>query len=137
MFACGGAAKGESERQGVRKLLTAAGSPGEHTDHRTGPLQPVRWSVVAERRRSLRLGVSVAYCGYREVEPTIDRVERRGGLGGLVFTVFVRFSPAELKPGGCVGEKLILGKWVRIGEKAKTRPLFDGSTTPPKLRHLP
>jgi hypothetical protein len=91
--------------------------------------------VVAVRRHALRLGLLLPYCGNREPEPFIDRVERRHGRGGLVFTVFVRFGPEYPEFEGCVGGDLILGKWVRVGDKSK--PLFDGSTSPPSRRQLP
>jgi hypothetical protein len=79
--------------------------------------------------------VEAPYCVYREPKPFIERVERRHGRGGLVFTVFVRFGPENPEPEGCAGIGLILGKWVRIGDKSK--PLFDGSTSPPSRRQLP
>jgi hypothetical protein len=91
--------------------------------------------VTAERRRALRLDVQVPYCVDGEPKPFIERVERRHGRGGLVFTVFVRFGPENPEPEGCAGIGLILGKWVRIGDKSK--PLFDGSTSPPSRRQLP
>jgi hypothetical protein len=132
---CGGVGQDSGAESRATTQLTS--SRVTVVDRRkTGEIKPVRWSVVAERRRSLRLGVEVPYCGYREPEPFIERVERRLGRDGLVFTVFVRFGPEDREPGGCVGEALILGKWVRVGQTAKSKPLFDGSTSPPSRRHL-
>lgn len=81
-------------------------------------------------------GMQVGYCGYREPVPFIKRVERSRSREGLVFTVLVRFGPEHLEPGGCVGGDLFLGKWVRVGDKAKSKPLFDSRTSPPSRRHL-
>lgn len=132
---CGGGS-GDSGDESRAAQMTSSRSTAVDKGE-AGELKPVRWSVAAERRRALRLGVEVPYCGYREPEPFIDRVERRHGRNGLVFTVFVRFGPEDREPGGCVGVELILGKWVRIGERAKSKPLFDGSTSPPSRRQLP
>jgi hypothetical protein len=77
----------------------------------------------------------VPYCVDGEPEPFIERVERRHGRGGLVFTVFVRFGPEYSEFEGCAGALFILRKWVRVGDKSK--PLFDGSTSPPSRRQLP
>jgi hypothetical protein len=135
-----GGCGGESENRGGEseaKAQMTSFRPAPLDKREAGQIKPVRWSAVAERRRALRLGVQVPYCGYREPVPFIKRVERRRGPNGLVFTVFVRFGPEHLEPGGCVGEELILGKWVRIGDKARSKPLFDGSTSPPSRRQLP
>jgi hypothetical protein len=79
----------------------------------------------------------VPYCVDGEPEPFIQRIQRRHGRGGLVFTVFVRFGPKNPEFEGCAGAEFILRKWVRIGDKAKSKPLFDGSTSPPSRRQLP
>lgn len=133
---CGGGGQDGGDESGAKTQLTAS-RPTAIEKRETGEIRPVRWSAVAERRRALRLGVEVHYCGYREPVPFIERVERRHGRDGLVFTVLVRFGPEHLEPGGCVGEELILGKWVRIGDKARSKPLLDGSTSPPSRRQLP
>lgn len=106
-------------------------------EHRAAPLRRARWTVVSEARNALRLGIRVPYCSYREAELAIERVDRRHSLGGLVFTVFIHSPSPDLKSEGCAEEGLLLRRWVRIGKKAKLRPLFDGSTSPPSRRHLP
>jgi hypothetical protein len=134
---CGGGG-GQNSRDETQSKVQLTSSRLTVLDRRkAGEIKAVRWSVAAERRHALRLGVEVPYCGYREPEPSIERVERRFGRKGLIFTVFVRFGPEDREPGGCVGEALILGKWVRIGDRARSKPLFDGSTSPPSPRQLP
>ena len=133
---CGGESQGGGDEHGAKAQLAPSGSKAVD-EGETGQLKPMSWSVGAERRRALRLGVQTSHCGYREPVPFIERVERRHRHDGLVFTVYVRFGPKHLEPGGCVGVGLILGKWVRIGERAKSKPLFDGSTSPPSRRYLP
>jgi hypothetical protein len=131
---CGGGSKSSGGESGATAQLTSSRSTAAD-ERETAETRPVRWSVVAERRHALQLGLVLPYCGNREPKPFIERVERRHGRGGLVFTVFVRFGPESPESEGCVGEELFPVKWVRIGDKSK--PLFDGSTSPPSRRQLP
>lgn len=133
---CGGGNQGSGGDLGAKGQLTSS-RPAVVDEPETGWIKPVGWSAVAERRRALRLSVEVPYCVDGEPEPFIERVERRHGRRGLVFTIFVRFGPVKNESEGCAGTALFLGKWVRIGEKAKSKPLFDGSTSPPSRRPLP
>lgn len=106
---CGGRSQDSGGESGARAQLTSSRSTVVHR-RGTGEIKPVRWSAVAERRHALRLGVEVPYCGYREPEPFIERVERRQGRDGLIFTVFVRFGPEELKPRRLRGRRTHLGE---------------------------
>jgi hypothetical protein len=131
---CGGGSQDSGGESGAKAQLTSSRSTVADRKE-TGKIKAVRWGVGQVRSRALRLGVEVTYCGSREPEPFIQRVERRHGRGGLILTVFVRVGPKHLEPGGCVEDALILLKWVRIGDRSK--PLFDGSTAPPSRRQLP
>lgn len=133
---CGGGSKDTGDGPASIAQLTSSGTT-THEKRETGQVKPAGWSVVAERRRALRLGMVLPYCVDGEPKPFIERVERRRGHGGLVFTVFVRFGPENPEFEGCAGVGLILGKWVRVGGRAKSKPLFDGSTSPPSRRPLP
>ncbi|MDX6602281.1 MAG: hypothetical protein QOF13_1483 [Solirubrobacterales bacterium] len=126
-----------NNRSMEREVLTSSKVTADR-DRAASSVKPWRWGIVAVRSRSVRLGVVVPFCGYREREPFIDRVERREASTGLTVTVFVRFSPEGRQPGGCVGESLTLMKWLRLGRKARSgRVLFDGSTSPPSPRQFP
>lgn len=107
-------------------------------DQRQGPLKPVRWGVWRRKDQSIELGALVPYCGYGRPKPYVERVARRHGLGGVVLTMFVRFTPQRVGPdaGGCVFVQVGISQWVRLGRRATQVRLYDGSTFPPTRRRL-
>jgi hypothetical protein len=93
----------------------------------------VKWGIARKASASIQLGAFVPYCEGNKSKPKIVKVEKKGRLWRKILTLVVRFPKGS--SGNCVGYGLGLTRWVRLGSDWREYSIFDGSTSPPSLRH--
>jgi hypothetical protein len=99
--------------------------------------KPVQWHILeAPTESTVSIGSSVGYCPGGDRVPHISGVRQIDRPKAVILIAYFAGRPRHFSgSNGCV-ETLIATR-VHIRGGLRDRPLYDGSQSPPKLKHWP
>jgi hypothetical protein len=119
------------------KPISVSQKSGQHASPRGQKGKPVQWHILeAPTESTVSIGSYVGYCRGAGRVPRISGVRQIDRPKAVILIAYFAGRPPHISGfNNCLGT--LIGTTVHIRGGLRDRPLYDGSQSPPKLKHWP